>query len=300
MERERRPSHPRRRPFWLPALTYYFLTTAVAITIFFLVWAILAEAKEPNPWIAAGLIASTSMITAIVIREVVLRHRQNTIFVAQKRLDRTMLSAPRPVRRDEPHKLTLERNAILLSEIARKSEAAKVLGNFSDGHREVFELCAQYLAVATKELPNIGVGSPRLAPIQRGRARAELLHQQHMLRWAEIEIRSNIAFDDDDRVSKRLGGAKKALRAAMTALESYPENSDLMTSRAAIEDFILSMRIAEAVQRAERAEGRGELGKALEGFIEVRRLMQKSPQAIKEETGLLRITAKIEQISLHM
>ena len=296
MKRERRPSIPRRRPFWLPASTYYFLTLAVAIAIFFLVWAILAETKEENPWIAAGLISSTSMIAAIVVREVVLRHRRNSIFLAQKRLDRSVLSVPPPVRLDEPNKLTLERNAILLGEIVRKSEAAKVLGQFSESHREVFELCAQYISVATKELPNIGVGSPRLVAIQRGRAKAESLHREHMLRWAEIEIRHNIDAGDEERISRRLGGAKKALRVAMTALEKYPDNSDLMASRIAIEDFIDSMRIAEAIQGAERAEIRGDLEKALEGYTDARKLMQKNPLAVEKDANLSMVTAKIEQI----
>lgn len=298
MKRERRLSTPRRRPFWLPALTYYFLTIAVAIAIFFLVWGILAEAKEENPWIAAGLISSTSMILAILVREVVLRHRRNTIFLAQKRLDRSILSVPVAVRREEQNKLTLERNSILLGEIARKSEAATVLGNFSEGHREVFELCAQYLSVATKQLPHVGVGSPRLAAIQKGRGTAERLHQEHMLRWAEIEIRNNIALRDDERVSRRLDGAKKALKAALTALEIYPDNSDLLTSRLAIEEFILSLRIAHAVERAERAEGEGEFKKALEGFIEAKRLIQNNPGAGQEEAGLSKITDRIEQISM--
>lgn len=298
MRRERRLSDQRRRPFWLPALTYYFLTIAVAIAIFFLVWAILAEANEANPWIAAGLLSSISMIAAIVIREIVLRKRRHDVFLAQKRLDQSILSVPVPVRREDPHKLTLERNGILLGEIMRKSEAAKVLGNFSEGHREVFELCAQYIAVATKEIPTIGVGSPRLAAIQRGRSKAELLHEEHMLRWAEIEIRDNIKGDGDERVSRRLAGAKKALRAAKTALENYPDNSDLTTTRFAIEDFILSMRIADAVERAQRAEGRGELEKALDGYMEARALMQKSPHSIQDETELLTITATIERISM--
>ena len=298
MKKERRPNNPKHRPFWLPALTYYFLTIAVAIAVFFLVWGILAEAKEENPWIVAGLISSTSMIIAVLVREVVLRYRRDAVFQAQKRLDRSILSAPVPVRRAEPDKLTLERNAILLGEIARKSEAANVLGNFSEGHREVFELCAQYLTVAAKQLPRIGVGSPRLAAIQRGRAKAERLHQEHMLRWAEIEIKSNIGFGGEERVSRKLGGAKKALKAALTALEIYPDNSDLMTSRLAIEEFILSMRIAEVIERAERAESRGEFEKALEGFIEARRLMLNSPEASQGESGLSKITARIEQISM--
>ncbi|MEO5858898.1 MAG: hypothetical protein ABIR33_08120 [Pyrinomonadaceae bacterium] len=300
MKRGRQLSNSGSRPFWLPASTYYFLTLAVAIAVFFLVWAILAEAKEETPWIAAGLISSTSMIVAIVVREVVLRHRRNSIFLAQKRLDRSVLSVPVPVRRNEPNKLTLERNAILLGEIVRKSEAAKVLGHFSESHREVFELCAQYIAVATKELPNIGVGSPRLVAIQRGRAKVEMLHQEHMLRWAEIEIRNNIAFGVEERVSRRMVGAKKALQVAMIALEKYPQNADLLTSRSAIEDFILSMKIADAIQRAERAEARGDLQKALDRFTEARTLMLTSPQASEEELGFQKITAKIEQIATMM
>jgi hypothetical protein len=294
MKKERRLNDPKRRPFWLPASTYYFLTTAVAIAVFFLVWAILAEAKEENPWIAAGLIASTSMIAAIVVREVILRHRRETIFLAQRRLDRSVLSVALPVRTDDPNKLTLERNAILLNEISRKSEAARVLGHFSESHREVFELCAQYIAVAAKELPSIGVGSPRLAAIQKGRIKAESLHREHMLRWAEIEIRNSIASDEDERFSARLNRAKKALRVTVTALESYPDNPDLITSQLAIEDFIISMRIGQAMQRAERAEVRGDLEKALEGFIDAKKLMQKRPLHRDEEA---RITSKIEQIA---
>ena len=278
-------------------MTYYFLTISVAIAIFFLVWAILAEADEANPWITAGLISSTSMVIAILVREVVLRHRRHNVFLEQRRLDRSVLSVPVPVRRDESNKLTLERNALLLGEIVRKSEAAKVLGNFSAGHREVFELCSQYLAVALKELPNVGVGSPRLAAIQRGRTKVESLHQEHMLKWAEIEIRANIGVTADERISKRLAGAKKALSVAITALENYPANQDLITSRTAIEHFILSMRIAEAVQRAERAELRGDFEKALDGFIEARRLMQNNPQNLESEVGLQPITERIEKIS---
>lgn len=298
MKRERLPNNPKRQPFWLPAMTYYFLTTAVAAAIFFLVWAILAEAKEPNPWIAAGLISSTSIIVAIVVREIVLRYRRNAMYLAQRRLDRSVLAVP--VRRDEATKLTIERNATLLGDIARKSEAARVLGNFSDGHREVFELCAQYISVATKELPHVGIGSPRLAAIQRGRAKAERLHREHMLRWAEIEIRNNIDFDDEERISSKLGGAKKALRVAERALENYPDDADLITSRSAIEDFILSMKIAQAIQRAERAEGRGDLDQALEVLMEARRLMQKNPKGIEGEAGLEAITAKIEQITMRI
>ena len=59
----------------------------------------------------------------------------------------------------------------------------------------------------------------------------------------------------------------------------------------------MSMRIAEAVQRAERAELRGDFEKALDGFIEARRLMQNNPQNLESEVGLQPITERIEKIS---
>ena len=59
---------------------------------------------------------------------------------------------------------------------------------------------------------------------------------------------------------------------------------------------MVSMRIAEAVERAERAELRGDAEKALERFVEARRLMQKNPSVIVQEHSLLEITEKIEAI----
>jgi hypothetical protein len=261
------------RPFWLPASTYYFLAAAVAIGIFFLVWAILGEAPDENPWIAAGLMASTSMIGAVVVREIVLRLRRNSIFIAQRKLDNAVLAAPIPVRReDHPEKLTLERNAILLDEIKRKSEAAMVLGRLAESHKEVFELCARYLEVAKRELPTIGVGSPRLAPITRGRDRVERIHRRHMLRWAEIEIKANSqAALESDRISVRTERARKALSAAEVAFEYYPDEPDIVRSKDAAEDFVTSIKVAEAVQRAERAEARGDLERALVRSIEAER-----------------------------
>lgn len=258
------------RPFWLPASTYYFLAAAIAIGIFFLVWAILGEAHDENPWIAAGLMASVSMISAVVIREVVLRVRRDSIAVAQRKLDNAVLAAPIPVRREENSgKLTLERNAILLEEIKRKSEAAMVLGKLAESHKEVFELCAHYLEVAKRELPTVGVGSPRLVPITRGRDRVERIHRRHMLKWAEIEIKANTqAALESERMSVRSERAKRALEVAEVAFDHYPDEPDIVRSLGAVEDFVVSIKVAQAVQRAERAEARGDLQKALTRLLE--------------------------------
>ncbi|HEX6280484.1 MAG TPA: hypothetical protein VFZ49_10795, partial [Pyrinomonadaceae bacterium] len=206
MRRKVSVNRSRKRPFWLPATSYYFLAVAVAVGVFFLVWAILAETQEENPWITAGLFSSVTMISAVVVREVILRYRRETIALEQRRLDQSLLSA-RSVSRHEPDatKLTLERNAYLVAEIVRKSEAASVLGKLAESHREVFELCERYIEVATKELAKVNVGSPRLAAITRGRSKAERLHRHHMMQWAEIEVGSNsLAASESERNSVRL------------------------------------------------------------------------------------------------
>lgn len=264
----------RSRPFWLPASTYYFLAAAIAIGIFFLVWAILGDARGEDPWISAGLLASASMIAAVVVREIVLRARRNSIFSAQRKLDNAVLSAPVAVRREgRPDKLSLEANATLLDEIKRKSEAAMVLGKLPESHREVFELCARYLEVAKRELPLIGVGSPRLAPITRGRDRVERIHRRHMLKWAEIEIRANTqAALETDRASTRSDRARRALDVAKVAFDHYPDEPDVIRSREAVEDFVVSIKVAEAVQKAERAEAKGDLDKAMERLMEAERI----------------------------
>src|SRR5688572_13675760 len=127
----KRVGHLRRtnsQPFWLPATTYYFLSAAIAIGVFFLVWGILAESAGEMPWISAELMSSVSLILAVVVREVILRTRRRRVFETQKKLDRVLLAAPVNARKySDPIKLTLERNAVFLNDIVRKSEAANVL-----------------------------------------------------------------------------------------------------------------------------------------------------------------------------
>lgn len=261
------------RPFWLPASTFYFLAAAVAIGVFFLVWAILGEARDESPWIAAGLMASVSMIAAVVVREVVLRSRRNSVFLAQRRLDNSILSAAVPARREEdPDKLTLERNSIWLEEVKRKSEAAMVLGRLAESHREVFELCAEYLELVRRELPTVGVGSPRLAAITRGRDKVERIHRRHMLKWAEIEIKNNTqAALESDRRSVRIGSAGRALSAVTIAFEYYPDEPEIVRTKDAVEDFAASVYSVEALERAKRAEESGDLNKALACTMEAER-----------------------------
>lgn len=277
MTGHRQNIRPRRLPFWLPASTYYFLAAAIAIGIFFFVWAILNEGSDESPWITAGLFSSLTMIGAVLVREVILRNRRERIFAAQRRLDNSLLSAPIGLKKaNDPEKFTIERNSVLLSEIKRKSEAAKVLSTLADSHREVFLLCDEYLSIARRELPSIGVGSPRLAAITKGRDSVERRHKFHMLKWAEIEVRrSTQAASESERFTVKLEKAKKALSIVETAVDHYPDEPGLTNSREILSELVVSIRVSNWIEKAERAEKKGNTSLALSNYHDALYFLEK-------------------------
>lgn len=297
---DRRPSARRSHPFWLPASTFYFLAAAVAIGIFFLVWAILNDGRDNSPWIAAGLFSSVSMMMAVVVREVILRHRRANIYAKQRRLDNAVLSAPVPVRSDtDPDKLTLERNTILIEEIVRKSEAAKVLSRLPESHREVFLLCDAYIEAAQRELPHIGVGSPRLAAIRRGRDKIEGIHKLHMLKWAEIEARSlTEAASVAKRTEAKLEKARAALNVVETAASRYPEQNSLIESRIVLEELIATIGISRLIGLADKAESKGSTARALKHLREASSLTKSVHASEKMTEAEERLSSEIARLEI--
>ena len=248
----------RRRPFWIPASTYYFLASAIAIGVFFLVWAILHDSQEESPWIPAGLIASGILISSGALRELVLRGLRKRAVLEQQRLDLALLSVPVPRIPTNPDKLTLERNAAFLNEIQRKSEAAKVLSSIPASHREVFELCEEYLGILDRELPTVGIGSPRLRPLSKGRDYAARFHRYHMLRWAEGEARSfaqAVATEFDP--ARKLERASEVLSALEMASLHYPDESKLRDSESAVRELIITTKAKLLIDRAKGAGSEG-------------------------------------------
>lgn len=249
----------RKRALWMPASTYYFLSCATSIGIFFLVWAILNESGEDSPWIPAGLIGSGMLIGAGAVREIILRGRRSKMLAAQRRLDRTLLSVPVLRIPTNPDKLTLERNALFLNEIKRKSDAAKVLSSIPASHREVFELCEEYLDLIDRELPLVGAGSPRMVPLLKGRGFASRFHKYHMLRWAEGEARNFAqAASKDTGTGARLEIAATALSAIESAAQRYPGEPKLEESGVVIQQLMASIRASELIEQAKNLRFRGE------------------------------------------
>lgn len=257
-----------RRPFWLPASNYYILAAAVAIASFFLIWGILHEGDDNAPWVPAGMGASLVLIGAVFLREIVLRKARNRYLLAQRRLDFTLDTATLHTKATATEKkLTLEKNAEIIRQIQKKSDAAKILMKLSEGHREVFELCGEYLEINRQELANVGAGSPRLAALKRGRDVVRELHKFHLLTWAEIESRE-LTLDAKNRatIAEKTETAQKALNVLQTALQHYPDEQRLIESEEAVREFVTSIRVAHFIEQAERSAFKGNYKRAISHY----------------------------------
>ena len=274
------------RPFWLPASNYYILAAAVIIAFFFLIWGILHEGSEDAPWIPAGIGAGIVLTGAVFLREIVLRNARRRFLLAQKRLDYNLQNiSAKPAQNS--NKLTLEQNAVIIEEINRKSEAAKILGKLPDGHLEVFEICNEYLLRNERELQTAGVGSPRIAALRRSREKIKGLHKFHLLTWAEIESRS-LTQEAKNRVtiSEKVETAQKALSILESALHFYPKESRLFESADLIREYIVSIKISHLFEAAEKAAFKGNNKRAISIYRDALFLLARD-NAQTEKTQLI-------------
>jgi hypothetical protein len=225
------------------------------------VWGLLQEGGEETPWITAGLAGSIVLSGAAVLREVVFRRARNKILETQRQLDLNLRQITAASERSD--KLTLEQNKAILREIRQKSDAARVLGSMPSGHREVLELCENYLVVNGRELAKVGPGSPRLASLLKGKELADDLHRYHMLRWAEVEARAlSSEAGGKTKAAEKVKIAERALSAVELASKHYPDEPSLTASAAALNEFIAVTKVADWVERAERAVFRGNYNQA--------------------------------------
>lgn len=254
-------------PFWLPASNFYVLATAIAAAVFFLVWGILHD-EGGMPWIPAGILASMILGGAVILREIVLRKRRINLLLAQERLDNNLKNVYQQ-RQNLPdqNKLTLEKNALILQQIVQKSEAANVLGRFSEAHWEVFELCEEYLHRSEKELQTVGSGSPRLPAIKKGREKVRNLHKLHLLAWSSAESRELIQdAKASATISQKLEIAGKALNILESAIQFYPSEQKLVESVNAIKEFIATVKVSHWIEQAERSAFKGNNKRAINHY----------------------------------
>ncbi len=274
----------------------------MATAFFFVAWGILNEGGDETPWISAGIAASGILAGAVVLREFVLRRvhlrsEANERVLQKRRGEIDLRSRIEELRMEK--KVTVEENAILLDGIKTRSQAAFLLSKVSAGHREVFEICEQYLALTERDLHSIAPNSPRLAPLLRGRTRVADLHRRHMLKWAEIEAttllgEANTAGD----IERRTDAANRAVAVIDVALGRYPGESDLLGSRELLVDLEVSIRVSDSVERAEQATMLGEIDAAIASYREALTVLAGAEGASADrEEAARQIRSEIEHLS---
>ncbi len=256
---------PLRRLFWLTASNYYVLAAAAAIAFFFLVWGIFHDGDGETLLMAAGIGASLVLGGAVVAREIFLRKARNRFLLIERNLDRNVQQIPPSLRSTrDAGKLSLEKNAAIVKDIQKKSEAARLLGKMSAGHLEVFEICNEYLSLTEKQMETVGVGSPRIAGLRRGREIVGELRRHHLLAWAEIEARSlTQKAKNYVTISEKLDTAQEALTVLNSALQFYPNEARLIESETVLRDFIASIKVSHWIEQAERAAFKGNSRRAV-------------------------------------
>lgn len=202
--------------------------------------------------VSPGLAASGVLIIGVVLREIVFRGVRDRFIERQRMLDRNLRSIPTPSGEYAiGRKFTLEQNTTALETIKQKSDAAKVFGRISEGHREVFELCAEYRQIVNAEIPKVHPESPRLKAMIRGKRKTAELQQYHLLRWAEIESKrfadQAVSASSD---TERSEFADKARSVLHFALGYYPEDPKLIESTR----FLDSFEASRASNRDENGE----------------------------------------------
>lgn len=284
---------------WLPASNYYALTMAVVIAFFFLVWGILHDGGDETPWISAGIGASAILFGAVVLRELIMRRARNRYVRAQRSFDRELREVySRLGNERDAEKLTLGQNEAILNDIAKKSSAARTLGKFSAAHREVFELCGDYLSRNKRELAMIGTGSPRLVPLRKSRERVAEYHRYHVLQWAEIEARE-LTQDAKSRskLSEKVESAQAAMNVIDSALGFYPTERSLLESREVVVELIASIKVAHWIERAERAAFKGEYKEARNHYRDALFYLGRDNISSEDrELAANRINAEIERL----
>lgn len=208
------------------------------------------------------------LVGAVFLREIVLRKARNRYLLVQQRLDHNLDRVTAQKRGAvNSRKLSPDENAAIVRRIQEKSDAAKVLMKLGAGHREVFEMCREYLAVNQRELELAGNGSPRLPGLLKGREVVRAMHKFHLLAWAEVEATQlTQAAKSRVTIKEKSASVEQALSIIRTALEHYPTERRLTESEQAVMEFATTIRVGHFIEQAERAAFKGNHKRAVSHY----------------------------------
>ena len=264
----------------MPSSVGYWLGAFVAaVGLFCALWWMLVSGGDEAPWIPAGLAASVVLRVALSARDVVMRRAWTRYLLDQGGDSAGRTSGERKRPSAKSHSTSLLSAA--WRNIQKQSESADSASN-PEAHMDVFHLCQDYLSTTDDALKSSGMPSEKRNGIRAGQERVRALQKHHLLTWARDSSRS-LTYEAQQRarVSERIEAANRALHCVESALQFYPNETELHESRVAIREFIASVKIAHWVELAERAAFKGHYRRAIDRYKDA--LFYLSREPVKEE-----------------
>ncbi len=237
---------------------------AAAVALFFALWWMLVGGGDEAPWVPAGLAASVVLLVALSAREVVMR-RAWTRYLLEQGIHKHTIRAVTDTGHGSRRTFSTSMAAALRS--IQKQSAEANAGSFPESHLELFHLCQNYLARADEALLSNNLPPEKRIALRSGQERIRVLEKHHLLTWAKDASR---AFTHEAqqraRTSDKIETANRALDCLDTALKVFPEEAELIASKAAICELIASVKVAHWVEIAERNAFKGYYRRAIERY----------------------------------
>jgi hypothetical protein len=284
----------------MPSSAGYLLGAFVAaIALFFALWWMLVSGGDEAPWIPAGLAASVVLLVALSAREVVMRRAWTRYLLDQGGEPAGRTSGEHKRSAAKSHSSSLLSAA--WRNIQKRSEEADSASN-PEPHFDVFHLCQDYLATTDEALRSNSLHSEKRNAIRAGQERVRALQKHHLLTWARDSSRA-LTYEAQQRArtSERIEAANRALHCLESAIQFYPNETELHESSVAIREFIASVKVAHWVELAERSAFKGHYRRAIDRYKDA--LFYLSREAVKEETRAAsteRIRHEIELLQVRM
>ncbi len=246
----------------LPSTPVYLIAAAAAAAaLFFLLWWMLQD--EESPWIPAGLAASVVLLVAALARLMVAR--RDRLRPRERHGFSGSYSSPSHRVPSGVMQSTSLHAAALRSLQKRSSEADTE--ESAEVHRELYDLCGEYLSGAEKALNSPRTQADGRVALRAGQDRVRELQRHHLLTWARLSAQS-LTREAQQRVRlyEKVETANRALSCIEAALKVYPDEEELNISAGAVREFITSSRVAHWVELAERAAFKGYFQRAIDCY----------------------------------
>ena len=274
---------------------YMLIATASAAALFFLLWWMLQA--EEAPWVPAGLAASVVLLVAASARLMVTRRARATP-------SHNFVSSDRRRPRSPSHSGSVMRSTSLHAAALRalqKQSADADEKDIPEVHRELYEMCTEYLAGAERALQSPALQPDGRVALRAGQDKVRDLQKHHLLTWARGSART-LTHEAQKRVRlyEKIETANRALECIDSALKVFPDEKELNVSARAVREFIISSRVAHWVELAERAAFKGYHQRAIDCYKDALFYLTRDRASTAGEAAAERITREIDLLRVEL